>query len=941
MADAERDERSHDATCEAAPSRRVLRFGSLAPGKLFAERYRIRRAIGSGGSGEVFEAFDEVSHASVALKVLYPGSSDRQIERVRRELELVRSISHPSVLRVWDIGEAEGLFYVVSELLAGETLKERLQREGALDAGEAERILRGLLEALDLAHARGIVHRDVKPGNVFLARGEHERERTTRVVLLDFGLARREGTSGLTSAGRFLGTPEYCAPEQVRGEPNLGPACDLYACGVTLWEMLSGAPPFEGTTDLEKLTAHVSQQLPHPGTALARSRPGLRSLTVWLLEKDPGRRPASAGEALSWLERGEGRARWALAARRMRQAGPWKKAAAAGTILALLGAVAAYGLYPVDCEAIEGRSVRWETRSGLPVERTPLSGKLTALTLGESRWGLSRPTWIAADPPASGEAPAEAEAARPFLFRLGTPFSQPRPITWANPRFLSSQRLYEDVEQPFVPSTIVDLGADHRTGEARLAVIARQDPSYPSAIILVGSGEPGWSARYLQPGHVGDVKPYRPSGGGPLQLIVTAFNNHLAHRIVLFSIPAGRVAGGQAPPFRADMSATDLFHSADWYRILPGASHPRHVDVQLDSTPPRVLITGERSFTFDPATGIPMESWARDGLGSDEWQRSHHEAWQGLRRASVLSTSGGRAKAAAATERLAAGLAGPDELVAVIWTLAAEERIQAAARGERDPRPSYEAALEDVRRASALDVQMPGVDLVEAEMLLRLGDLDGLAAVLDRRANAPRQHGDHLFSWYMIHRMAGVSRPLEKVWPAWAKPPAADAGLGHWDALLQALEAHRQRRYEQVPALIAKLRSGNVPWALHRYVEARALLDRKAPDAGSALEKLDLAEQATSEGTALPLAAARMRARALLDPEDTGAQDVARAMDCVRRFERLARTELASLVMLDFAIADAARVARAAGDADLAEDLRERIAGSCFVPGGSCRPAGG
>lgn len=927
-----------DVTENVTPGGSLLRFGSLAPGSLFAGRYRIRRVLGSGGSGEVFEALDETSRSHVAVKVLFPGTSESQFERTRRELSLVRSIHHPGVLRVWDIGESDGLMFVVSELLAGETLKSALDREGTLPVTEAERILKELLDALSVAHSQGIIHRDIKPANIFLAQPPDGSSGPPRVVLLDFGLARRAGSSGLTSAGRFMGTPEYCAPEQVRGASQLTSACDLYACGVTLWEMLAGAPPFEGNSEIDTLTAHLAQPLPDPRRHLPGTKPELRELVSWLLEKDAARRPASAAAASGLLERRDAAARWRSLARSVRRLRAWQMLSVGACLLAAGLPVTMYGLYPISCEATEDGGVRWDTRSGVTVSRKVLGDGVAVAGLAGSWNGISRSAWLVTDPGSAPERRREGMGQEgSFLFQVATPLSSPRPVLQGGHGLLERQELYEGTDRPFTPSAIIDLSEHSRPGEAMLAVLVRQDPSYPSALLLIGEGDDPWVARYLHPGHIVDVTPYRSGDQAPLQLLVTAFNNHMAHRIVLFSVPARRVAAGQAPPFDA-VDHIAGFHSANWYRVLPEASHPIQVDLQLDASAARLLIAGERSSTFDPADGVPLERWARDGLTESEWIEGHQGAWRGMRRASGLSRAGDPGAAARELEQLAEELTVPTELRGVLWWLAGRENLRAAEQGVTTARSAYAAALADARRIAELDTEMPEAYLLEAEMLLRLGRIEELGKVFDRRATVAKQHQDLRFSWYLINRLAGMVRPMASVWNEWNEPLNADERLGHWGALVHALEALREGRYEDAARTAVAIRGDKAPWAIHLYVKARALMKQPLPNAETVLSLLARAEEASSEGTRLPLAAARARARSSSASTQATHDDMEVAMEEVHRFEQLARTDLPAMLMLDFATADAAHVAREVGDEVLAERLEDRVRNSCFLPGGSCLP---
>jgi eukaryotic-like serine/threonine-protein kinase len=255
---------------------------------LLGGRYRLTRRMAAGGMGHVWEAEDTVLHRLVAIKVLSEGlSSDpRSAERFRREAQAAAGLSHPNVAGVFDYGEDDGTQFIVMELLEGETLAQRIGRIGRLDPAEAGRIAGVVAAALEAAHKAGIVHRDVKPGNVMLTpQGE--------VKVLDFGIAAASGPN-LTVTGFTIGTAAYLSPEQAAGERATS-ASDVYALGVVLYEMLSGRPPFTGETPVAVAAAHVSQEAP-PLTDVVPGVPAHLALACQkAMAKDPALRPRTAG----------------------------------------------------------------------------------------------------------------------------------------------------------------------------------------------------------------------------------------------------------------------------------------------------------------------------------------------------------------------------------------------------------------------------------------------------------------------------------------------------------------------------------------------------------------------------------------------------------------------------------------------------------------------
>src|SRR5215468_1129318 len=226
---------------------------SYKPGDLVAERYKILRVIGEGGMGEVYEAEDLLLKERVALKTLrdHVANDDTIIHRFKREIQLARKVTHPNVCRLFDVGidkrgNREAAFLTM-ELLEGETLSARIRREGRMTTDEALPIAEQIAAGLAAAHAAGIIHRDLKCANVILV----EAPAGLRAVVTDFGLARvaAEGSDQVTGDA-VVGSPAYMAPEQVEGGRRLTAACDIYAFGVVLYEMVTGKLPFIGETPL-------------------------------------------------------------------------------------------------------------------------------------------------------------------------------------------------------------------------------------------------------------------------------------------------------------------------------------------------------------------------------------------------------------------------------------------------------------------------------------------------------------------------------------------------------------------------------------------------------------------------------------------------------------------------------------------------------------------
>ena len=264
--------------------------------EMLPSRYRDARRIGHGGMGEIYLATDDLLGRPVAIKVLsepYAGE-DRVRERFTREaLAAARLSDRPNIVTIFDVGEADGTPYIVMEYLGGGTIDERLRR-GGVPVAQALAWLRQAATALDAAAAQGVVHRDIKPGNLLLDEEEN-------VHVADFGIASAAGMDSLTKTGTVLGTAAYLSPEQARGE-RATDASDRYALAVVAWELLTGERPFGGDTPAAEATAHVHGEVP----TLSSSRPDLpRELDGVFhraLAKDPAARYPTAAELVASLE---------------------------------------------------------------------------------------------------------------------------------------------------------------------------------------------------------------------------------------------------------------------------------------------------------------------------------------------------------------------------------------------------------------------------------------------------------------------------------------------------------------------------------------------------------------------------------------------------------------------------------------------------------------
>ena len=264
--------------------------------------YPVRALLGEGGMGRVYLADDPLLRRPVAVKVMRPQLADHPEARERflREARAAAAVRSDHVVIIHHVGEADGAPYLAMELLEGETLEARLRREGRLSNAEVVRIGRESALGLMAAHAKGLVHRDVKPANIWL---EDRPGCPARVKILDFGLAKPGETDvALTGSGLIAGTPQYMAPEQARGE-TVDARADLFALGCVLYRITTGRPPFQGPSVTAVLTAVAVDTPPPPRSLNPELPPALSHLIVRLLEKDPANRPSSASEVVSELDR--------------------------------------------------------------------------------------------------------------------------------------------------------------------------------------------------------------------------------------------------------------------------------------------------------------------------------------------------------------------------------------------------------------------------------------------------------------------------------------------------------------------------------------------------------------------------------------------------------------------------------------------------------------
>jgi eukaryotic-like serine/threonine-protein kinase len=308
----------------------------FAPGAIIAGRYEILRALGEGGMGTVYKATDRELDRTVALKTIRPelAANPAIIKRFKQELILARQVTHRNVVRIYDLGEADGVKFITMEYIEGRDLTSLLREKGKLAPKEAAEIMEQVCRALEAAHMEGVVHRDLKPQNIMI-------DGHGKVSVMDFGIARStEAVEAMTFTGAVIGTPQYMSPEQAKGE-KLDARSDLFSFGVVFYELLTGNSPYKADTVMSSLYKRTNEAA-RPAIELVPEIPrGLSEMVSKCLERDLALRYQNAGEILADLDAWQGK-RPTLASLPVVVPGPrrrlaWKWVAASAAVLLLTG----------------------------------------------------------------------------------------------------------------------------------------------------------------------------------------------------------------------------------------------------------------------------------------------------------------------------------------------------------------------------------------------------------------------------------------------------------------------------------------------------------------------------------------------------------------------------------------------------------------------------
>jgi eukaryotic-like serine/threonine-protein kinase len=287
--------RANSPPTPPAPISNISAFQGLQPGVLFGGRYEILSVLGQGGMGAVYKARDRELDRMIALKVIRPelANDPAILARFKQELILSRNITHKNVVRIFDLGEADGIRFITMEYVEGEDLRTLLKREGKFSIKETISVIEQVCRALDSAHSEGVIHRDLKPQNIM-------RDKQGRVVVMDFGLARSLGDSGLTQTGAIVGTMEYMSPEQAMGTA-LDQRSDIFSVGLIFFELLTGKAPYRADTAIASLMKRTREDAQSATDVEASVPKSLSAIVSRCLEREPANRYHSAIELLQQL----------------------------------------------------------------------------------------------------------------------------------------------------------------------------------------------------------------------------------------------------------------------------------------------------------------------------------------------------------------------------------------------------------------------------------------------------------------------------------------------------------------------------------------------------------------------------------------------------------------------------------------------------------------
>lgn len=599
----------------------------LLEGTLFAGRYRIGSLLGTGATSAVYRAFDEATQVEVALKIFFKhADADENRERARREVELSWKLNQPNLVRIFDWGEADGILYLVMEICPGGTLRSKIKEGRGLSAEEACRYARDILQALDALHAAGVIHRDVKPDNCFFTADG-------KLKLGDLGLVRADYWASLTQTGASLGTPKYMAPEAIRNQPA-GPAADLYALGITLFEMACGAAPFDGASAMEVASYQLESPPPLKHLDEAGAPKWLRAVIARLLEKDPNDRFASAGAVLQALDK---RARLLMPNRKRRaQLALGGSALGLAVVLAATGYVAWSGSREAVSVTVEGGHVTGISRGGARLWNVAFPEGIGEARTFDTRPGArSRFIVISGGWPRAKEAQADSRPKVSIISPRGEQLARIDLLSLFNPY----QSQFSD--HLFTPAVLLvdDLDADG----APEAVVKLIHYYYPGILYLVSAKSQSCVGGFANSGHIYAVRA-EPASDGRKVLLGVGMNNMMGHQTALFTLY--HLPGWRASP---DMDGQDIT-PMESYRPIGMPANVKNTDLINQAAPGLFYITGNPLLRFNANLMLSTDADFSQPDGGARTDLLLGQFYTTLRRARGLARGGDVQTAAALFE---------------------------------------------------------------------------------------------------------------------------------------------------------------------------------------------------------------------------------------------------------------------------------------------------
>ncbi len=483
-------------------------------------RFVLARRLGHGGQGEVWLADDSLLGQRVALKVIAHPEGGPSRERVVKEARLGRELSHPSLIRVFDLIELPTSLIVVMEWMPAGSLKDALAN-GPLPIAEVVTVAEGVLDALAFLHRKGVVHRDVKPSNLLADHGG-------AVRLADLGLVREvEGVGGLTRTGTTVGTPDYMSPEQLRGE-RVGPPSDLYSLGVTLFELTTGRRPFAGTSDFDIANRHLTAHPRDPRRLRPTCPRWLAGFILRLLEKDPRHRWRDAGAAHDSFAR-RSAPRW----RRWRRAA----AVAAGLLAAAAAVLAAQrqlGAQRLSSAAIVGHEIVASDRLGRELWRRTFDWEPYSIVTGD--FVGSDDNEVAVVVSASDIGGGRPRTAIVVLDAAGRELTR---IDRQTVRDTALPYYYPQLSSDWVFRELYALDLDGDGGDELVWTRTHAD-WYPTLVGAWWGRQAGRVEKLLvNSGRVNSLRPADLDGDGARELVVSALNNPIGYQDVIAVVESG------------------------------------------------------------------------------------------------------------------------------------------------------------------------------------------------------------------------------------------------------------------------------------------------------------------------------------------------------------------------------------------------------------------